>query len=303
MKTTHAALLLLLGAATAPAESATVNVVFHASSGTLTIKGAGGATLNVWGYSTNGAATVPGPTLTVTEGDRVNVTLVNHLSRAHNFVVRKVSTDTGATPAGGSHTYSFTAPAAGSYVYGDTLNNSVNREMGLHGALIVRPSGGSRTAWTGGPAYDVERIWVLSDMDKSRWNDVAAGGGVVNTAVYKPNYSMMNGLGGFDAMNDKRVTIRGQVGETALVRIVNGGLFSHSLHFHGNHVRVIAVNGVHKAAPFQLRDTLNVPPSSSADVLYKLNQPGDYPMHIHTAQMETANGVYLNGTATMITMY
>jgi hypothetical protein len=35
-------------------------------------------------------------------------------------------------------------------------------------------------------------------------------------------------------------------------------------------------------------------------VLYQLNQPGHYPMHVHTAQMETGNGVYLNGTATMI---
>ena len=47
----------------------------------------------------------------------------------------------------------------------------------------------------------------------------------------------------------------------------------------------------------------NVPPLGTADVLYYLNQPGDYPMHVHTAQMETANGVYLNGVATMIKMH
>jgi hypothetical protein len=34
-------------------------------------------------------------------------------------------------------------------------------------------------------------------------------------------------------------------------------------------------------------------------VVYTL-RPGIFPMHVHSAQMETANGVYLNGTATLI---
>jgi len=37
----------------------------------------------------------------------------------------------------GSKTYSFTALPAGSYVYSDTLNTNINREMGLYGAFIV----------------------------------------------------------------------------------------------------------------------------------------------------------------------
>jgi hypothetical protein len=41
---------------------------------------------------------------------------------------------------------------------------------------------------------------------------------------------------------------------------------------------------------------------STAEVLYTINQFGHYPMHVHTAQAEGANGVYLNGAATMIDM-
>jgi FtsP/CotA-like multicopper oxidase with cupredoxin domain len=293
--------LSLAALLSAGAQAATQNFTLYIDAATLTINGAGGATLDAWSYSDGTAmAGVPGPALSVAEGDTVNVTVSNRHSLSHNFVVQGVSTDATAIPAGGSYTYTFTAPAAGSYVYGDTLNNNINREMGLYGALVVRPAGGGNTAWTGGPAYDFERVWVMSEMDKPRWNNVAATGGTVNTAVYKPNYFMINGLGGFDAMMDMDIMLHGAVGQTALVRIVNGGQFSHSLHFHANHFQVIALNGVRQTAPYQERDTISVPPFTTADVLYTLNKPGDYPMHVHTAQMETANGVYLNGAATMI---
>jgi FtsP/CotA-like multicopper oxidase with cupredoxin domain len=291
---------------TLPAQAAIQNLTLYIDASTLAINGTGGATLNVWSYSDGSGsamAAAPGPILSATEGDTVNVTVVNHHTKPHNFVVRNVSTDTTSIPAGGSHTYSFAAPAAGSYVYGDTLDNNINREMGLYGALVVRPADGAQTAWTNGPAYDFERVWVMSEMDKPRWNDVAASGGTVNTAVYKPNYFMMNGLGGFDAMMDMNVMIHGSVGQTALVRIVNAGQYSHSLHFHANHFQIVAIDGVPQTAPFQSRDTLNVPPNSTADVLYTLSKPGEYPMHVHTAQMETANGTYLNGAATMIMMH
>jgi FtsP/CotA-like multicopper oxidase with cupredoxin domain len=101
-------------------------------------------------------------------------------------------------------------------------------------------------------------------------------------------------------MGDPNTTIAGGLGQTALVRIVNGGQFAHSLHFHGNHVQVLSVNGVRQSSPFKKVDVINVPALGTADVLYVLNQLGMYPMHVHTAQMETANGVYLNGVATMI---
>ncbi|TAN52413.1 MAG: hypothetical protein EPN21_04020 [Methylococcaceae bacterium] len=286
----------------AGAYAATQNFTLYIDAGTLTINGAGGTVIDVLSFSDGGMAmtSVPGPALSVSEGDAVNVTVVNRHTASHNFVVSGVSTDATAIAAGASRTYSFSAPAAGAYVYADTLNNNINREMGLYGALLVRPAGGGNTAWTGGPAYDFERLWVMGEMDKPRWNDMVAAGGTVNTSIYKPNYFTMNGLGGFDAMMDMGVMLHGAVGQTALVHIVNGGQFAHALHFHANHFKVIAINGVRQSEPFQERDTFSVPPFSTAEVLYTLNKPGDYPMHVHTAQMETANGVYLNGAATMI---
>jgi FtsP/CotA-like multicopper oxidase with cupredoxin domain len=299
----QAALALLLAVFLVNAHAASRSYTLYISAGSLTVNGAGGATLNAWGYSdTSSSPKVPGPILTADEGDSVSITVINNHTLSHNFVIQGVTTDATAIPAGQTRGYSFTASAAGTYLYSDTLNSNVNREMGMYGALVVAAAGGAKQAWTGGPAFTFQRTWVVSEMDKPRWNDVAGSAGTVNTSVYKPNYFLINGKGGFDGMGDAATTIDGTVGQTALVRIVNPGQFAHSLHFHGNHFQVLAVNGVRKSSPFQELDVINIPPMGTADVLYYLNQPGEYPMHVHSAQMETANGVYLNGVATMIHM-
>lgn len=285
------------------ANAATLNYTLYIKSGTLTVNGTGGATMPAWSYTdVSGSTKVPGPVLTANEGDVVNITVYNNHTVNHNFVIQGVTSDAAAIAPGGSKLYSFTASTAGTYLYSDTLNSNINREMGMYGALRVGPVGGGNTAWTGGPAFSFHRTWVVSEMDKTRWNDVAGSGGTVSTSVYKPNYFLINGRGGFDGMMAADTTIDGNVTQTALVRIVNAGQLSHSLHFHGNHFQVLTLNGVRQSSPYQELDVINVPPLGTADVLYYLNQPGDYPMHVHTAQMETANGVYLNGVATMITM-
>lgn len=269
-------------------------------SGTHTVNGAGGATLKVWGYTTGSGAPpmIPGPVLEAREGESVTVTVYNNNNRSHNFVVKGLTSDTTAITAGNNRTYTFTASKAGVFLYYDTLASNVNRAMGLYGALIVRPADGSNRAWANGPSFNTERLWVLSDMDKPRWNDVAANGGSVNTSVYKPNYFMMNGLGGHDAMHDPNTVLQDQTGRTGLLRIANAGQFDYALHFHGNHFRIIDVDGQRYSAA-QSGTTINVKAGTTAMVLYTLTD-GIFPMHIHTAQMETANGVYLNGVATLL---
>lgn len=285
------------------ANAASVSYTLYITNDSLAVSGTGGANIPIWSYTdVPGIAKVPGPVLRIYEGDSVSITVVNNHNVPHNFVIRGVTSDTTSIAPGASRTYNFIAPAPGTFVYHDTLNNSVNRAMGMYGMLWVGPAGGGNTAWTGGPAYTFQRTWVVSEMDKPRWNDVAGRGGTVNTAVYKPNYFLINGKGGFEGMSDPATTIDGAVGQTALVRIANAGQFAHSLHFHGNHVKVIAVNGMPQST-FKVLDAVNLPPLSTMDVLFELNQLGEYPMHVHTAQMETANGVYLNGVATMIMMH
>jgi len=268
--------------------------------GNHTINGAGGTTLKVWGYTTGAGAPpmIPGPLIEAREGETVTVTVYNNHNKSHNFVVKGLTTDTTSIPAGGNRTYTFTPSRGGVYMYYDSLSSNVNRAMGMYGAVIVRPADGSKRAWASGPSYDIERLWVVSEMDKPRWNDVAGNGGTVNTGTYRPNYFMINGLGGFDGMHDPNSVLQGQSGRTGLVRLVNAGQFDHSLHFHGNHFKVIDVDGT-RLSNAEWGDTYNVKAGSTVLLTYQL-VPGIYPMHIHSAQMETANGVYLNGVATLL---
>ena len=284
----------------------TADYTFYVDSGQVDITaspetGNGATSLPIWGYTdvNGGAGRIPGPVINAVEGGTITVEVVNNHNRDHNFVVQGVTSDTTAIPPGGSRIYTLNTPTSGVFFYRDTLANNVNRSLGLLGAVVVRPSTGSTRAWSGGPSFDQERLWVINDMDVPRWNNVAIGGGNVNTGTYRPNYFLMNGMNGFQAMGDASTNIEGTVGETFIVRIVNAGQYDQSLHFHSNHFRVISRNG-NRLGNFEWQDTINVKAGSTAMVLYQLNQPGHYPMHVHTAQMETGNGVYLNGTAAMI---
>ena len=263
--------------------------------------GNGATTIPVWGYTdvAGSNSSFPGPLLESVEGGSFTVEVVNNLNRNHNFVIQGVTSDTSTIAPGSSRTYTVNTPNAGVFRYSDTLDNNVNRAVGMFGALVVRTADGSQRVWTNGPRYDQERTWVINDLDRPRWTDVALSGGNVNTGTYRPNYFFMNGLNGFAGMGDPNSTLEGTVGDTFIVRIVNAGQFDQSLHFHSNHFRVLSRGGNRESQP-PWQDTINVKANSTAMVLYQLNQPGHYPMHVHTAQMETGNGVYLNGTATMI---
>jgi FtsP/CotA-like multicopper oxidase with cupredoxin domain len=101
---------------------------------------------------------VPGPTLVVTEGTPVSVTLTNNLpASAGNtsilFPGFNVTADCGGTgatsvqglltceaPPGASVTYTFTASSPGTRAYYSGTQGDLQVEMGLYGAIIVLPA-------------------------------------------------------------------------------------------------------------------------------------------------------------------
>jgi len=95
---------------------------------------------------------VPGPTLIVTEGDNVTVTLTNNLPPSAGntsilFPGFNVSATGGvaglltteAQPNGGTVTYTFTATTAGTRTYYSGTQGDLQVEMGLYGVIIVLP--------------------------------------------------------------------------------------------------------------------------------------------------------------------
>ncbi|MHB8605469.1 MAG: multicopper oxidase domain-containing protein, partial [Thermoplasmatota archaeon] len=112
-----------------------------------------GVTMNMWGFSLSDdpkTATVPGPEIRVTEGDRVIVHFrplvagFNHTIHWHGLSVPNEDdgvpfiTQTPTEP-GQSSTYDFIAKPAGTYWYHCHVDPAHHLDMGMYGAFIVEP--------------------------------------------------------------------------------------------------------------------------------------------------------------------
>jgi FtsP/CotA-like multicopper oxidase with cupredoxin domain len=164
-----AAVALLIPATAHAAAPGITGPAFNLTAQPAYITQPDGSMVYSWGYGCNGAPTayapaaissgtfcnsmqVPGPTLIVTEGQTVAVTLTNGLpTSAGNtsilFPGFNVTTSGGvvglltqeAAP-GGTVTYTFTAGTPGTRAYYSGTQGDLQVEMGLYGAIIVLPA-------------------------------------------------------------------------------------------------------------------------------------------------------------------
>jgi hypothetical protein len=279
-------LMLALGAVSmAHADGAVVPGIsgstFDLVTGTASFPTPDGDSLFVWLYGDGDGGTpvqYPGPTLIVNQGETVTVNLTNNLSVPTSIVfpgqgqVTATCTDGGtdtncvdglltleAGTDGDEVTYTFTAMHAGTYEYHSGTSPELQVEMGLVGAIIVRPTGfdqdTNRTAYgTPDSAYDHEYLFLLSEMDPLIHDLVDFGfmDLVDNTTAF-PVFWFINGRNGVDTLSDHGVPshpyqpygslARTRPGEKVLLRIIGGGRDQHAFHPHGNHSRIIARDG------------------------------------------------------------
>jgi len=183
------------------------------------------------GASCNGMQ-MPGPTLIVTEGATVSVTLVNALPPAagNTSIVFPGFTVTATGGVGGRLvqeaavgtpvTYTFTAGKPGTYAYYSGTQPELQIEMGLFGALVVLPNSASaaaaKCAKPAGPyslaasayghpgsCYDREYLFQFSEMDsrvheQARLQVEACTSApcpqiAVANEPFRPNYYLING--------------------------------------------------------------------------------------------------------------
>jgi FtsP/CotA-like multicopper oxidase with cupredoxin domain len=113
--------------------------------------GSRGVSPRVEAYTLNG--TTPGPVVRATQGDLVQVTLVNESvaggATLHWHGVDVPNAEDGvagvtqdAVPVGGSHTYRFVVEDAGTYWYHSHQVSHEQVRRGLFGVLVVEPDGG-----------------------------------------------------------------------------------------------------------------------------------------------------------------
>jgi len=230
--------------------------------------------------------------LVVEEGDTINVTVQNDLDRAINFVVPGAFVGTPTVAAGESRLYSFPAPAAGSYFYSDDANGEIARAMGLSGPLVVMPPGSPNTLYTGGPSFDQQYTLVLTELD-DRLNTAIDAGQPYDMADFEPNYFFANGLSVPDTAGDPDTLVAMSQGENVALRLINAGVITNPMHFHGYHVEVATRNRVPETVVVD-KDTVLVDREDSVDVILPVTQAGAFPLHTHFVPGVTANGVYVN---------
>jgi FtsP/CotA-like multicopper oxidase with cupredoxin domain len=286
------ALLVLLASAGAPfaatAQAPESGIVCTTSSSpnatfTLTAKSGfaampDGNTIFMWGYAPgNGAFQLPGPTLCVNQGDNVTIVLNNTLPepvsiffpglenvQANGALAQPAfsgTTLTSLVPAAaatnGSMTYSFVATDPGTYVYESGTDPGKQVQMGLYGALVVRPSMGANFAYNRADTQfntATEYVLLLSEIDPALHQAVERRT-AYKVTTYHPRYWLINGRAFPDTIAPNEaswlpaqpysslVHIHPKDAsnpQPALVRYLNVGDLNHPFHPHGNHGRVIA---------------------------------------------------------------
>jgi 6-phosphogluconolactonase (cycloisomerase 2 family) len=96
-------------------------------------------------------ATIPGPSLVLTEGDTVTVHLHNNLAMPVGFSIENVAPTATLTAPAATQDYSFSVPTAGTYIYKDDKNAL----LGLFGAIIVNKADGSVEPYVSGASGQI----------------------------------------------------------------------------------------------------------------------------------------------------
>lgn len=312
------------------AYAATVEKTYYITDGFLNM--IDGTDVYLRGFSSAiGQVNVPGEHIVVQEGDTVRITVENTLTTDHSFYIEGIpGADTGVIHGGQSKTIEFVADTWGSYLYHDRLNAPYNRLVGLHGGFAVMPAGSStamkpgtpQELYPGSPTFVQQYFWIFSEFDPV-WHEAVRLGQTPNTA-YTPRYFTLNGLGGrppgapgamdpaFDNMVDPRSALHGSIGDRTLMRILNAGMCTMSVHTHANHMEWLTQNGSIRPDVWE-KDCVPLQGNMGADdVIYPYTIPPDahpqalattgvYPMHLHTEMSQTAaGGYYMFGSMTDI---
>lgn len=235
-----------------------------------------GKTVKAWTYN----GTVPGPTIRVAVGDRVEVVLRNALpeSTAIHFHGLRTPNAMDGVPditqapikPGAAFTYAFVArgPAVGMY-------------HSHHNAAEQVPNGLAATILVG---------------------DLPVPAGVTVSRTYP---MMLNDAGviGF-SLNGKSFPATEPVavkpGEWVLVHYLNEGVQAHPMHLHGLEQLVVAKDGMPVPQPYRA-DTVNVAPGERYSVLVHADEPGVWAWHCHIlTHAERADGMFGMVTAMVV---
>jgi FtsP/CotA-like multicopper oxidase with cupredoxin domain len=185
-------------------------------------------------------------------------------------------------------TYNFTAKA-GTYLYEDSTIQQIGLQMGVFGAVIVRPAGynpAAPTAYTG-VAYDYENAdaagnpvpLVISDFDPGiNQAIILAPAGPYSTGLSKPKYFTINGKG-FPQTADITAAFDPAAPKRTLIRLLNAGSVTSEMMFTGQAVTIVAEDGQPKGVPQVVNNMVVVPAGKTMDVILTPTAMGYFPVY------------------------
>jgi hypothetical protein len=157
--------------------------------------------------------------------------------------------------------YTFTASEPGTYLYESGTNPGKQVQMGLYGAIVVRPAMGAEYAYNDAATIfdpDREFLILLNEVDPDLHRAVELVQDY-DINAFHPGYWQINGRSFPDTVADNfapwlpsqpyGALVRVEPYNTAsnpnpaLIRYLNAGMANHPFHPHGNHLRVIARDG------------------------------------------------------------
>jgi FtsP/CotA-like multicopper oxidase with cupredoxin domain len=250
------------------AAAATVNVNLCAVAGTKTLPGP--VTVPIWGFGVpavpgncaTATAGLPGPVLSVNQGDVVTITVTNALPAGHTlrFEVPGIAFNPGPTDAapGASVARTFTANAPGTYLYQSAGDAGRQTAMGLAGALLVRPPAAGQAYGSETTAYDVEAVLVLGALDPS----FNAAPDTADLHAYNATYWLVNG----QPYVEGSPGITATAGQRVLLRYLNAGYDQTSMALLGMHERVVARSARLLGNPI-LASAEIIPPGGTEDAI------------------------------------
>ena len=243
--------------------------VFRLKAAPLKQKIAPFKTIDVWGY--NGSC--PGPTIQVTQGDRVRTIVENGLPEStsihwHGLEV-PIEQDgvpfisQQPIPPGGSFTYEFTVHQEGTFFY--HAHSAMQEMIGLIGMFIAHPA----TPHT--PHVDHDYGIVLQE-----WAVLPANS-VPNTASMEYNWLTLNGL---SAPATTPLIVR--LGSRVRLRFVNLGMDHHPIHLHGHQFVVTGTEGGRAPeSTWYPANTVLVGVAQARVVEFEAKYPGAWMIHCH----------------------
>jgi len=221
------------------------------------------------------APSIPGPLIRIRSGTRIRVRIVNHLDSLPLFVHGlhahpAADDDTVQVAAGDIRDVEFTAGQPGTYFYwastaGETINQRLERDSQLSGALIVDPATG--------PVVN-ERIFVLSVLDL---NDPDA-------TVDTPPAPFATAINGRSWPYTERMNLA--VGDTVHWRWINPSGDNHPMHLHGFYYRVDSrgnnvADTIYDPAQQRQVVTERLSEGTTMTMTWSPERPGQWLMHCH----------------------